>query len=255
MDVRAIFLAALIDSLGVPPAVPHEVGEAAQLQSVSVAANEDVAFVSFEEVPAVGTEGHDTFGVLDGRHLGDVRVGVRTAVRDGAEGVDRTVDAAVLHQLEPGLLAVRQLAQAFLQHEVFSQSLSRWVGQGRQDVVVDGRFAVVGELLRLPPVQLLQPVGDVHAAGGVEHAQLDAILRGLWVNRFVVPALLDDVVDLAGDDLAVLLGDLLGLPSVDLLLPNFGAVLAGHPPGHLLVDQARTEVDVPWREQAEEAVV
>ena len=194
MNVGLVFLLALDHGRRVAAVVPrrHVVREHSELQALGVTADHDAAGGGGEQRAALLSVGR-----ADLRHLGHVRVRVRHAAGDRAVGVDPPVDAAVLLQLEPRLVAVPNLAGVLGDQEVLRQELRLGVRESAQHRLVDLGGSVRRELDRLPPVLVLEAVCDVVAGAGVEHLDLGAGDRDPSdVAQLLVRALRDEVREL-----------------------------------------------------------
>src|SRR5690606_23503395 len=98
------------------------------------------------------------FVFLDGRNLCHVWVRVRGSAGHRTVRVYGAVNLPTTFHLEPCLVALGQLRDALLHHQVFGEELAWRVLQLLHHLFVHLRLAAIGEHLGLPPVELHQPI-------------------------------------------------------------------------------------------------
>ena len=89
-----------------------------------------MTFVWEEEGTTVCSVRNNTLRIVDGRDLGDIRITVSTAPGNRTKGVNASMDTSVLLFLEPRLLAVRDLPQPLVEHEVLNKHGAGYVWEG-----------------------------------------------------------------------------------------------------------------------------
>ena len=99
------------------------------------------------------------------------------------------MDTSFLFRLEPGLRSFRQLPCPLLDQEILRQQLARGIVQSGEHRLVHHGLATLGEVDRLPAIQVDQSICDVIARGWIELDGLGAWHRDalLVALRLVVP--------------------------------------------------------------------
>ncbi|UXQ84876.1 hypothetical protein 10RS306A_gene4596 [Ralstonia phage 10RS306A] len=165
-----------------PIELRHEVAQAAKLKARRIGAHLDRLLPARTGAHVGDPKEGAALGAVQGCPRGDLR-DVRERMGGppghGAVRVDRAVDETLVTQLQPSVVALRDLAQPLDQQQVFRDQLhvlpvllGQALGSFGQRFLVHLRLPGFGELLR-DPAPLLQHLGDVLARAGIEDHMLD----------------------------------------------------------------------------------